>query len=288
MTKKLFWKITRKTSFITLGVFSASFGLKGFLIPTGFIDGGITGISMLAAHLSSFSLPFWLALINLPFLFLGLKQIHRKFALTSFLSVFGLALCLTFIEFPIVTHDKLLSAVFGGVFLGAGVGLSIRGGGVLDGTEILALILSKKVGATVGDIVLLINIFIFAIAAFFLGLEPAMYSILTYFSASKAIDFLIHGFEEYYSVTVISPRNLEIRNAIMQDMGRPVTIFKGMGGRGQQEQEIIMCVTTRLEIPKLKEFVLNLDPEAFILVTHISEVEGGLVKPDVLSRLVRA
>jgi uncharacterized membrane-anchored protein YitT (DUF2179 family) len=182
----------------------------------------------------------------------------------------------------VATNDKLLAAVFGGFFLGAGIGLSIRAGGVLDGTEVMALILSKKMGTTVGDIILLLNIVIFSVAAIFLGLEPALYSVLTYFSVSKTMDFLIHGIEEYNGVTIISARSEEIKGSILNDLGRGITVYKGMGGLTNAEQDILFCVVTRLEIPRLKNVVKEIDEAAFIAVHRISDATGGVMKKQVL------
>src|ERR687894_229300 len=192
---------------IVLGVLSAALGLKGFLLPSRFIDGGVTGVSMLVAELSGVPLAALIVVFNIPFLVFGYRQVGRAFALKSVAAIFGLAACLAFVKFPVVTDDKLLTAVFGGFFIGAGIGLAIRGGGVLDGTEVAALVLSKRLGTQVGDIILVLNVLIFAVAAAFLGVEPALYSMLTYFAASKTIDFILHGIEEFNGVTIVSPRS---------------------------------------------------------------------------------
>jgi uncharacterized membrane-anchored protein YitT (DUF2179 family) len=268
--------------FLVVGILSAGLGLKGFLLPSHFIDGGVTGVSMLISALSSFSLPVLILIINAPFIIIGYRQIGKMFALKSALAITGLAICLAFLPYPEATKDKLLAAVFGGFFLGAGIGLSIRAGGVLDGTEVMALILSKKIGTTVGDIILLLNIVIFSVAAIFLGLEPALYSVLTYFSVSKTMDFLIHGIEEYNGITIISARSEEIKESILNDLGRGVTVYKGMGGLTNAEQDILFCVVTRLEIPRLKNVVKAIDDAAFIAVHRISDATGGVMKKQVL------
>jgi uncharacterized membrane-anchored protein YitT (DUF2179 family) len=264
--------------FILLGVLSAGLGLKGFLLPSGFIDGGVTGISILIATLSGLSLPLLIAIINIPFIFLGYKQISAAFAIKSAIAILGLSLCLAFFPYPVAITDKLLSSVFGGVFLGAGIGLSVRGGGVLDGTEVMAVILSKKVGASVGDIILLLNVLIFSIAAFFLGIETALYSMLTYFSASKMIDFILNGIEEYNGIIIISPKSDEIKQSILNELGRGVTVYKGYGGMTEVEQNILFCVVTRLEIPGLRNIVNNIDETAFLVIHPISDTSGGIVK----------
>jgi uncharacterized membrane-anchored protein YitT (DUF2179 family) len=264
---------------ITLGIFSAAFGLKGFLLSSHFIDGGVTGISMLLANQLHRPLSILILVINLPFIALGLRQIGKIFALKSALAITGLSLCLAFVRFPDVTPDKLLTAVFGGFFIGAGIGLAIRGGAVLDGTEIAALLISKSSNLLkVGDVILILNIFIFSAAAFLLGIEPALYSMLTYFAASKTVDFLIHGLEEYTGIIIISERNEEIRQVIIRDLERGVTVYKGRGGLSDTEQDILFCVVTRLEIGRVKTRVRELDDAAFIVVHPLADADGGVVK----------
>lgn len=269
-------------AFILLGIFSAGLGLKGFLIPSHFIDGGVTGVSMLVSALSNVHLAILILIINSPFIFIGYRQISKIFALKSAAAILGLALCLAFIQYPVATTDKLLAAVFGGFFLGAGIGLSVRGGGVLDGTEIMALLLSKRLGTTIGDIILVLNIIIFSIAAAFLGIEPALYSILTYFSASKTVDFLIHGIEEYNGIIIVSPKSEHIRYSLINDLGRGVTVLKGRGGKTEIEHDILFCVVTRLEIPKVKGIVKEIDEVAFVAIHRISDASGGVMKRQVI------
>src|SRR5580765_4809506 len=206
---------------IVLGILSAGLGLKGFLLSSRFIDGGVTGVSMLLADVLGWPLSILILLINLPFIALGYRQIGRAFAIKSTLAIAGLALCLAFVKYPDITPDKLLTAVFGGFFIGAGIGLAIRGGAVLDGTEIAALLISKSSHLLrVGDVILLLNILIFAAAALFLGIESALYSMLTYFAASKTIDFVIHGVDEHTAITIISEKSEEIREAIVRHLHR--------------------------------------------------------------------
>lgn len=264
---------------IVLGVFSAAFGLKGFLLSSRFIDGGVTGVSMLLSNVLGWPLSILILAINLPFIALGYRQIGRAFAIRSTLAISGLALCLAFVKFPDVTPDKLLTAVFGGFFLGAGIGLAIRGGAVLDGTEIAALLVSKSSYLLkVGDVILLLNILIFSAAAFFLGIEPALYSMLTYFAASKTVDFLIHGVEEYTAITIVSDKSEEIRQAIISDLGRGVTIYKGRGGLSDAEQDILFSVVTRLEIGRVTTAAKSFDTDAFIVIHPLAAAEGGVVK----------
>lgn len=272
------------TALIVLGVFSAGFGLKGFLLSSHFIDGGVTGVSMLLATVLELPLSILILLINFPFIALGYRQIGLQFAIKSALAIAGLSLCLAFVKYPDVTPDKLLTAVFGGFFIGAGIGLAIRGGAVLDGTEIAALLVSKKSHLLkVGDVILILNIFIFLAAAFFLGVEPALYSILTYGAASKTIDFIIHGIEEYTAITIISTKSEDIKEAIIGGLHRGVTVYKGGGGMGSKgvsdlEQSILYCVVTRLEIGNVKDVVKEIDPTAFVTTHSLSDVEGGLIK----------
>jgi uncharacterized membrane-anchored protein YitT (DUF2179 family) len=258
-------------------------GLKGFLMSSRFIDGGVTGISMLLSDIFDFPLAVWIAVINLPFIALGYRQIGRKFAVKSALAIAGLSFCLAFIKYPDVTPDKLLTAVFGGFFIGAGIGLAMRGGAVLDGTEVAALLISKSSQLLkVGDVILILNVFIFSTAAFFLGIESALYSMLTYFAASKTIDFLVYGLEEYHGIIIVSEKSEEIRPAILNDLNRGVTIFKGSGGLTEKEQDILYCVVTRLEISKVKTIVEEKDAAAFIVVHRIEDASGGTLKKRLL------
>ena len=270
---------------IVLGILSAGLGLKGFLLSSRFIDGGVTGVSMLISNVLGWHLAILILVINLPFIALGYRQIGRNFAIKSALAIAGLSLCLAFVHFPDVTSDKLLTAVFGGFFIGAGIGLAIRGGAVLDGTEIAALLVSKSSAfLKVGDVILLLNIFIFSAAAFFLGIESALYSMLTYFAASKTIDFLIHGVEEYTAVIIMSDRSEEIRHAIVRHLRRGVTIYKGRGGLSDTEQDILFCVVTRLEIGRIKSAAREIDPSAFVVVHPLADAEGGVIKKLALNR----
>ena len=263
---------------ITSGIASAVLGLKGFLLPNKFIDGGVTGISLLLTEYLNIPLSLLIFICNVPFIILGFSQISKIFALKTFIGITGLALCVELINFPILTNDKLLISVFGGFFLGAGIGLSIRGGSVIDGTEILALTLSKKTSRTIGDIILIINIVIFSVAAFLLGVEAALYSILTYLSASKTADFIIHGIEEYTGVTIISEKSVDIKNAIINKLGRGVTIYKGKTGMDNRDIDILYTVVTRLETNKLKNEIDKIDSKAFVIEDAVNDTKGGMIK----------
>lgn len=268
--------------FIVLGIFSAAFGLESFLLPNKFIDGGATGISLLIAEVADVPLYILILLVNIPFVMLGYKVIGKLFAMKTALAILGLALVLFAVDFPEITQDKLLVAVFGGFFLGAGIGLSVRGGSVLDGTEVLAIFLSRKLGTTIGDIIILINILVFLAAAYLLSVETALYSMLTYLAASKTLDFVIEGIEEYTGVTIISEKNEEIRTMIIDKLGRGLTIYKAKGGYGRtgerKEYDVIFTVITRLEIRRLNIEITKIDPKAFVVMSKINDTRGGMIK----------
>jgi uncharacterized membrane-anchored protein YitT (DUF2179 family) len=267
---------------ITLGIFSASFGLKGFLLTNQFIDGGVTGISLLTSSLTKLPLPILIISINIPFIILANKVLGKVFAIKTTLAISGLAICLALVNFPDITKDSLLIAVFGGFFLGAGIGLTIRGGAVIDGTEVLAIFLSRKLGTTIGDIIIVINVIIFSAAAYFFSIEIALYSIITYLSASKTLDFIIEGIEEYIGVTIISSQSEKIRQMIIEEMGRGVTIYNGKSGFGKKgevsEIDIIYSVVTRLELNKLNTEIEKIDTSAFVVMSSIKDSKGGMIK----------
>jgi uncharacterized membrane-anchored protein YitT (DUF2179 family) len=276
--RRHFWD----TVLITLGIFSASFGFKGFLLTNHFIDGGATGISLLIAAVTKIPLYYLILIVNTPFIIMAYNIMGRTFAIKTVLAIIGLSLCLAFVTFPNITNDNLLVAIFGGFFLGAGIGFAVRGGCVIDGTEVLAIYLSRKIGTTIGDIIILINITIFSTAAYFLGLEIAMYSLITYLAASKTLDFFIEGIEEYIGVTIISSHSEEIRQMIIHKLGRGVTVYsgkKGYGKRGEtKDTEIIYTVITRLEINKLNTELEKIEPHAFVVMNRVKDTKGGMIK----------
>ncbi len=272
-----------KDSFLMLlGVFSAAFGLESFLLPSGFIDGGATGISLLLAQTSGLPLGLFLILINVPFVVLGMNVVGKQFAVKTAVAIIGLAIVVSTVDFPTITEDKLLVSIFGGVFLGAGIGLSVRGGSVLDGTEVLAIFISRKLGSTLGDIVIMINVVIFSSAAYFLGIEIALYSMITYLSASRTLDFIIEGIEEYMGVTIISSHSDELRRMIIEDMRRGVTIYQGKRGFGKMGEttdvDIVYTVITRLELNKLNTEIEKIDPNAFVVMNSVKDTKGGMIK----------
>ena len=279
----------RDLLFMLAGVLSAGFGLKGFLIPNKFIDGGVMGISLLIREETHLTLSFLIVIINVPFIVLAWQQINRSFSLKSALAIALLALVVAVVPYPVVTNDKLLIAVFGGFFLGAGIGLTIRGGGVIDGTEILAIFFNRKSSLSVGDFILLFNILIFSVAAYLLSVEIALYSILIYFAASKTVDFILEGIEEFTGVIIISPRNRQIAEMIKTKLQRGLTIYAGRKGYGKSGEtysstEIIFTVVTRLEISKLNAEVEKIDPNAFVVTHSIKDTSGGMVKKRPLKR----
>ncbi|MCW5907533.1 MAG: YitT family protein [Chitinophagales bacterium] len=267
---------------ITLGILSASVGLKSFLIPNGFIDGGAMGVSLLVFMMTKIPLPVLIIGINLPFMIIGLRVISWQFALKSTLAITGLAITSAVLPLPPITSDKLLISVFGGFFLGTGIGLSVRGGAVIDGTEVLAIYLSRKMGVTIGDVILFINLIIFSVAAYLLSIEVALYSVLTYMAASKSVDFVIEGIEEYTGVTIVSVRHTEILQMIKDVMGRGATVYRGRTGFGkrgeQRDADIVFTVVTRLEISKLNSEIEKIDPNAFVVMSSIKDTKGGMIK----------
>lgn len=266
-----------------LGVLSAGFGLRSFLMPNGFIDGGVMGISLLVNRETEIALSILIVVINIPFLLLGYRQISRGFSIRSILAITTLALAVAFIPYPVVTNDNLLVSVFGGFFLGLGIGLTIRGGGVIDGTEVLAIYLNRRTSLSVGDFILIFNILIFAIAAYLLSIEVALYSILTYLSASKTVDFILEGIEEFTGVTIISNRSRQISDMIQNQLGRGLTIYTGKRGFGKSGEstntsDIIFTVITRLEVNRLTTEIEKIDRKAFIVMQSIKDTRGGMVK----------
>ena len=272
-------RLIKEILLIMAGVTSACFGLKSFLMPNHFIDGGVTGISLLVSTLTGWNLSYLIAIINIPFVILGFRQIGKGFALKTAIAIACLSVALVIIPFQPITHDKLLIAFFGGLFLGGGIGLAMRGGCVIDGTEVLALYISKNSILTVGNIILVLNIIIFAFAAYFLNIETALYAILTYLSASSTIDFIVNGLEQYTGVTIISEHQEEIKGYIINDMKRGVTIYKGEGGYGEKKDlDIIFTVVTKLEMSKLQSAIRQIDSDAFVIQQQIADLKGGVVK----------
>lgn len=281
------WKSVFSISSIiytVLGVISALVALQGFMIPNHFLDGGVTGISILMEEV--FHIPFSVSLIlfNIPFIYLGYRNIGKTFSIKAFIAVILLAVLMTFVTFPQVTSDKVLIAVFGGFFIGLGIGLVIRGGGVIDGLEIIAHYTNKRVAFSTSEIIMTFNTLLFIGAAFEFGIETAMYSILVYYTAMKTSDYVVDGFEEFTALSIISSEFEAVKSIIVNEFGKAITIYKGERGYlpgsfdVKQDCDIIMTIVTRIEIHRIKERIKEKDPKAFFFVQRIKEVKGGLGK----------
>lgn len=255
------------------GAFLTAFALEEFLVPNNLIDGGVVGISIIASYLAEVPLGALIILLNLPFIVFGYRKMGRDFVISTVYSVISLSVWVTILKpVPQVTNDFFLASIFGGVILGAGVGTILRYGGSLDGTEIIALTLTKKLGFTVGEIVMFFNIFILATAGFVFGWDRAMYSLVTYFVAYKIIDIIVEGFDNSKALYIISSRSEEIRRRIIEDMKHSVTVFNGSGGYSRADCEILYVVISRAELYRLKQLVFQIDEAAFISITDIHEV----------------
>lgn len=285
--KKINWKSVfsfRSNLFILIGVLFAVVGLQGFMVPNNFLDGGITGISILVKGFSDIHISYLLIAFNIPFLIIGYRKIGQTFSLKALIATLLLAAGMYFIEIPAFTTDKVLIAVFGGFFIGMGIGFVIRGGGVIDGLEVIGYYTQKKSGFTSGEIILALNTVIIAGAAFKFGIETAMYSILVYFTAMKTSDYVVDGFEEYTALTIISKQDEAIKSLIVNDFGKAISVYKGERGYLPEsfdqkfDCDIIMTIVTRLEIHRIKEAVSDIDGSAFFYIQSIKEVRGGLVK----------
>lgn len=269
---RLFYKFL----FLFIGSIIAALGLEIFLVPNNIIDGGIVGISIIASYLSNIPLGIFTFILNIPFLFIGYKQIGKTFVISSLFSITSFSAFVSiFHNVPELTNDVLLATVFGGIVLGIGVGLILRNGGSLDGTEIVAIILNKNSFLSVGQLVMLCNIFIFSAAALILGWDRALYSMLAYFVAHKAIDIVIEGIDEAKAVIIISDNGEEIADAITARLGRGVTFLEGWGGFSKDKKTILYSVVTRLEISKLCSIVTDKDENAFVTINDVSDVMGG-------------
>lgn len=270
--------------YIAAGVLVASFALKGFLVPNQFLDGGVTGVSLLLHEIYHINVGYLIVLANIPFIIMGAFQVNRKFAIKTFISVIALALCLLFIPYTVVTNDKLLVSIFGGFFLGLGIGLGMRGGCAIDGIEVLALYTLRRSGFTISEIILGMNVVIFLIAALYLDLPTALYAMLTYYVATRTIDYVIEGLEEYTGVTIISGQSEAVKEKLVKELGRGITIYKGERGflkdsfEVSQGCDIVFTVVTRLEVRRLRNVVHHLDPKAFIFTNTIKEAAGGVLK----------
>lgn len=276
--------IIQDTIYIVLGILFSAFAMKSFLVPNHFLDGGVTGISLLGHEVFHWNLGLLLILTNLPFIIMGAYQVSKGFAIKTAIAVVGLAIALQYIEFPTVTSDSLLVSMFGGFFLGLGIGLAMRGGCAIDGIEVLALYTLKKTSFTVTEMIMGMNIVLFLFAGIHFGLETALYAMLTYYVAMRTIDYVIEGMEAYTGVTIISGKSEEVKEALVLKMGRGITIYKGERGfmkdsyEVSHECDIVFTVITRLEVRKLKNVVHSIDPKAFVFTHTIKETAGGVLK----------
>ncbi len=283
-------KVFAKDTFSVLtGIAFAVIGLEFFIVPNHLLDGGVTGISLLLSFITKFDVSIFIFLINVPFIFLGYKQVGKLFAFKTFLAITtlsGILMILHSFHPSAITQEPILISVFGGICLGAGIGFAMRGGCVIDGTEVLALYLTRKTSMQVGEIILIINVLIFGVAAMLQGIETALFSILTFMAASKTVDFLTNGIEEYTGVMIISEESEKMRKQIIIQLGRGVTIYSGKRGlrgkkaqmEGMNDRDILYTVVTKLELTKVRAIVDEIDKTAFMTTHSINSVRGGMVK----------
>jgi len=270
--------------FSSAGVLLSAYALKGFLVPNLFLGGGITGISILLNQFFHINLSIILVLANLPLVILGGYLVNKRFAFKTLACIMGLALCMEYLNFPKATSDPSLISAFGGVFLGFGIGLAMKGGCALDGIEIIALYTIRKSGFSISEIIFAINVVIFLVAAISFGMDIALNSILTYYTASQAINFVVEGMEEFTGVTIISGQSEAIKRTLVMDLGRGITVYKGERGFMKnsfdvsQDCDIVFTVITRLEVRRLKNLVYKIDPKAFVFTNSIKEAAGGILK----------
>src|SRR5450432_1040665 len=286
-TDRVDWKhvLSPKNLFqILLGTSLAVLAMKGFMIPNRFMDGGITGIALLLHELYHVNISILVILLNVAFIYLGYRRIGKTFAVQTTIAVILLSVALFIVDIKPVTQDKLLIAIFGGLLMGTGVGLVIRGGGVIDGAEVIAVFTGRKTGFSNSEIIMLINTIIFAIAAFKFGIETAMYSVITYFTATRAINYVVDGIEQFTAMNIISAKHDEIKSFLVNELGKGITVYKGERGYlpgsfdVKTDTEIIVTIVTRLEIKQIQEALLKIDPKVFVYVQTIKEASGGILK----------
>lgn len=282
MTKKLVKDTISETFQIGLAIFLASVGLKAFLLPNGFLDGGVTGIAILISEIFKMNISVVLPIVSIPFFIIGYFTITKRILLKSIISIVCLSLVIHFENFSSITDDKLIIATFGGLFLGSGIGLAIRNGAVLDGSELLGLYFNNKYGFSIGSIILFFNIFLFGITALVLTPEVAMYSILTYLVTSKAIDYTIQGFENYVGLMIISQKSGEIQDEFSKKIGQGITVYQGGKGFGKsgivENKEIIHLVLNRIDVMRINRLINEIDKDAFIIEFDVNDVKGGKIR----------
>lgn len=269
---------------ILIGCSLAILAMRGFMIPNKFLDGGVTGISILFHEVFHWNISILTILLNMPLVYLGYRRIGRTFAVQTIFAVILLAIGLALIEIKPITQDKLLIAIFGGLTMGSGVGLVLRCGGVLDGAEVIAVFTKRKTGFSNSEIILLINAIIFTVAATQFGLETAMYSLITFFTATRAADYVVDGIEQYTAVNIISSKQEEVKNFLVNELGKGITVYKGERGylpgsfEIKTDCEIIVTIVTRLEVHQIQSAIMEIDSRAFIYVQSIKEAAGGILK----------
>ncbi|WP_370391720.1 YitT family protein [uncultured Winogradskyella sp.] len=267
---------------IALGVILASIGLKAFLLPNGFLDGGVTGIALLVKTFVDIKISYLLILFSVPFLILGFYTVSKRIVIKSMVSILALALFIHFENFETITDDKLLISIFGGLFLGAGIGIAIRNGSVLDGSEILGVYINDRFGISIGQVILIFNVLLFSITAYVISTEIALYSILTYIVTAKVTDLTIEGFEDFIGVTIISKDYLKIKKAIMEELGAGLTTYKGTKGYGstgkQEDFDIIHTIINRIDLKKMHRLIDEIDDKAFIIEFDVNNVKGGVLR----------
>ena len=280
--KQVYTKLAIEYFQIAIGILSASVGLKAFLLPNGFLDGGVTGLALLIETFVDIELSYLLVLFSIPFLILGYFTVSKRIIIKSVISIIGLALFIHFENFETITDDKLLISIFGGLFLGAGIGIAIRNGSVLDGSEILGVFINDRFGISIGKVILVFNIILFAITAFVISVEIALYSILTYIVTAKVTDLIIEGFEDFIGITIVSKHYEKIKLAIIIELGAGMTIYKGKRGFGSsgeiQDFDIIHTIINRIDIKKVYKIVSKIDHEAFIVEFDVNSVKGGVLR----------
>lgn len=279
--KDIILKFLKNIFFITSGAVVAGFALEAFLVPNSVIDGGIIGVSMIISHVTKLNLGMLILILNIPFILLAFRKMGKMFVVQTAYANIILALALNFFHSYKVTNDILLATVFGGIVLGAGVGLILKNEASLDGTEILSLLVSKKFGCSVGEFIMGLNLFIYLVAGKVFGWESAMYSILTYFIASKVIDIVMEGLNSSKSVRIISDEAGIIGSALIEKLDISVTYLKGIGGYSGQDKDLIYCVISRLELPKMIEIIKEIDPNAFVSVVDVHETYGGRFRKNI-------
>lgn len=267
---------------IAFGIFLASIGLKVFLLPNDFLDGGVTGMALLIRTQLNINISILLVALSIPFLILGYYTVSKRIVTKSIISIIGLALIIHFENFETITDDKLLISIFGGLFLGGGIGIAIRNGSVLDGSEILGIYINDKFGVSIGKVILVFNIILFSITAWVISTEVALYSILTYIVTAKVTDLTIEGFEDFIGVTIVSNKYSEIKHAIMKELGAGLTTYKGSKGFGsqgtQEDFDIIHTIINRIDIKKMHRIIDKIDDKAFIIEFDVNSVKGGVLR----------